>query len=92
MGGSTILDLGVYTIQITLWALRQAPSLIKATGSLNSDGVDVEMSAELQFPNGGVAKISTSAKENQSNTAVIKGTKGTITVSILLQYLLITYQ
>lgn len=81
MGGGAILDIGIYTIQASLWGFRQAPTSITATGSLNSEGVDVEMNGELKFKNGGVAKIHISAKKELSNTAVFKGTKGTITVS-----------
>lgn len=87
LGGGTILDIGVYAIQASLWAFRDAPTTIKATGSLNSEGVDVEVNGVLAFKNGGIAKIHTSAKKELSNTAVIKGTKGTITVrNIILDH------
>uniref|UniRef100_A0A336MXB9 Trans-1,2-dihydrobenzene-1,2-diol dehydrogenase n=2 Tax=Culicoides sonorensis TaxID=179676 RepID=A0A336MXB9_CULSO len=78
LGGGTILDLGVYVIQVALWAFRDAPVDIKAQGKLNSEGVDLEMKAVLKFPNGGVANIHTSGFTEQDQIAVIKGTKGTI--------------
>lgn len=81
MGGGTILDLGVYVIQTSLWAFRDAPVAIKAEGKLNAEGVDLEMKAVLTFPNGGVAYIRTSALEELDQVAVIRGTKGTITLN-----------
>jgi dihydrodiol dehydrogenase / D-xylose 1-dehydrogenase (NADP) len=83
LGGGTILDLGVYTIQVSQWAFRQAPSKIVATGKVNDEGVDMEMKGELTYPNGGVARIHTSGLETLKNTATVKGTKGSITVSVL---------
>lgn len=78
-GGGTILDLGVYTVQLAQWAFGEPPKSIKATGTLNDDGCDMEMQAELQYSTG-VAKIRTSALEKLDNRAVIRGSKGTITV------------
>ncbi|XP_055685610.1 trans-1,2-dihydrobenzene-1,2-diol dehydrogenase-like [Lutzomyia longipalpis] len=80
LGGGTILDLGVYTIQVSQWAFREPPKEIKATGNLNDDGVDIEMKAELIYSNG-VAKIQTSATKKLKNEAVIIGTKGQITLN-----------
>ncbi|KAL7012787.1 hypothetical protein ACKWTF_015048 [Chironomus riparius] len=78
LGGGTILDLGVYTIQVSLFAFRAEPTSIKATGKLNDDGVDVETQFEMTFPNGGTAKIRTSSLKELENIATIKGTKGTM--------------
>lgn len=83
MGGGTILDLGIYTIQLCQWVFQHEPQSIKATGKLNEDGVDVEMSAELQYRDNKLGKIKTSALENLCNSAKIIGTKGTITVNKL---------
>ncbi|XP_055541749.1 trans-1,2-dihydrobenzene-1,2-diol dehydrogenase-like [Wyeomyia smithii] len=80
LGGGTVLDLGVYTIQVSLWAMRAVPTKIVANGQLNEEGVDMEVNAELQFPNGSVAKMKTSALRKLRNTAIIRGTKGTITL------------
>lgn len=80
LGGGTVLDLGVYTIQVCQWAFMTPPKSIKATGTLNEDGCDMEMSAELVYGDNAVAKIRTSAMETLSNKAVITGSKGQITV------------
>ena len=80
LGGGTILDLGVYTIQVSLWAFRDFPVEIKSEGTLNDDGVDIAIKGELKFANGGVAKIKTSAVEALRNSAIIRGTKGSMEV------------
>ncbi|XP_058449113.1 trans-1,2-dihydrobenzene-1,2-diol dehydrogenase-like [Malaya genurostris] len=80
LGGGTVLDLGVYTIQVSLWAFRDAPSEVIAKGQLNEEGVDLEVEAQLKFPNGGIAKMKTSALKKLRNTAIIRGTKGTLTL------------
>uniref|UniRef100_U5EL44 Trans-1,2-dihydrobenzene-1,2-diol dehydrogenase n=1 Tax=Corethrella appendiculata TaxID=1370023 RepID=U5EL44_9DIPT len=80
LGGGTILDLGVYTIQICQWVFGQEPASIKASGKVNDEGVDIYVEAELKYPNGGVGKMKTSGIEKLSNVAVVKGTKGTFTL------------
>lgn len=80
LGGGTILDMGVYTILACQWIFEREPISIKATGTLNDDGVDVEMSADLDYGDNKKAKIRTSALNDYSNTAKIVGTKGEITV------------
>lgn len=80
-GGGTILDLGVYTIQASLWAFGgEEPESIEATGTLNDEGCDMEMKGVLKFKNGGVARIQTSALEELKNTLTVKGTKGEVSV------------
>ncbi|CAH1734489.1 unnamed protein product [Chironomus riparius] len=80
LGGGTVLDLGVYTIQVSLFALRDEPTSIKATGKLNDDEVDVETEVEIKFAKGGIAKIKTSCLKMLDNKAVIRGTKGSMTL------------
>lgn len=81
MGGGTILDIGVYTIQLCQWIFQKEPKSIKATGILNDDGIDLEMQAELYYSDKQMAKIKTSAIVTLCNTANIIGTKGTMRVS-----------
>jgi len=80
LGGGTILDLGVYTIQICQWVFQQPPKLIQATGKLNADGVDIGMKATLTYSDNVFATIETSATEKLDNKATIKGTTGEITL------------
>lgn len=81
MGGGTVLDLGIYAIQICQWVFDSPPKSIKATGTLNEEGCDLSMEADLVYVNNAIAKIKTSSLEQLSNKAVITGTKGQITVS-----------
>lgn len=79
LGGGTILDLGVYAIQVSLWAFNsETPVKNEATGIVNEHGVDVGITAKLHFSKGGVANIKTSATKLLRNSAIIKGTKGQI--------------
>lgn len=88
MGGGTIIDMGLYTIQLCQWVFQEAPVSIEATGVLNDDGVDLEMSTKLTYSGNKVGKIHTSALATTSCTATIVGTKGEITVNskILLNF------
>lgn len=83
LGGGTVLDLGVYVIQCCQWMFQQAPKSITATGKVNDEGVDLEMSAEIIYGDNKVGKVKTSALNTLNNKAVIVGTKGQITVNIL---------
>jgi dihydrodiol dehydrogenase / D-xylose 1-dehydrogenase (NADP) len=81
LGGGTILDLGVYTIQISQFVFRAEPVSIRATGRVNDEGIDVETDVELTYPNGGVAHFKTSALRELSNKATVRGSKASMTVS-----------
>lgn len=80
LGGGTTIDMGVYAIQVSQWAFREEPLYIKATGTLNADRVDIAMKAELTYSGGRKAKLSVSAMGLLDNKAVIRGTKGEITI------------
>jgi dihydrodiol dehydrogenase / D-xylose 1-dehydrogenase (NADP) len=80
-GGGSTLDLGVYPTQLSLWVFRAEPSKIIAFGKLNDDGLDMEFNGEYHFPNGGITKLKVSCLNALSNRAIIKGTKGEISVS-----------
>ncbi|KAF2899961.1 hypothetical protein ILUMI_06228 [Ignelater luminosus] len=81
LGGGTLLDLGIYTLQFAQFIFGGAePDHVHATGSLNENGVDECVCAILSYPNGKLACISTEARVELSNEGVIYGTKGMITV------------
>lgn len=80
MGGGSLLDLGIYTIIYCQFVFKQEPLAIKATGTLNENGVDLEMCGELIYGDNKVGKIKSSVTTTLSNTAKIIGTKGEITV------------
>ncbi|KAG5679470.1 hypothetical protein PVAND_009035 [Polypedilum vanderplanki] len=54
-GGGSTLDLGIYTIQLSLWVYRTEPTKVTAFGKLNDDGLDMEFTGEYKFPNGGIS-------------------------------------
>lgn len=91
LGGRTILDLGVYTIQFCQWVFRNEPLSIRATGIVNYDGVDMDVEAEFNYGNSKTAKMRTSFLENLDNAARIVGTKGTMTVPDFWTPTLITF-
>lgn len=80
LGGGTILDLGIYTIQFSQFVFKESPIKIIASGSLNEEGVDVEMNAKLYYSNNRIANIHTSSVRNLKNSAIIKGTHGEIII------------
>jgi len=79
LGGGTVLDLGVYTIQFAQFVFRSEPVSISAKGTLNENGVDVETEVELKYANGGVARFKTSALKELTNKAHVRGTKSLMT-------------
>jgi len=81
LGGGTILDLGVYVLQIQQFIFRGlTPTKIVAAGHLNSQGTDDNANAILIYPNGKSAVLSTSADAQLTNEAIITGTKGVIRI------------
>lgn len=80
LGGGITLDVGVYTIQFCQMVFQQEPKSIKATGIVNDDGVDVEVTAEVKYGENKVATMKTSSINTFQNGAKIIGTKGTLMV------------
>lgn len=77
LGGSVILDIGVYTIQFVTFLLGK-PDKIQASGQLNSDGVDENMNVIFSYKNGKSAVLSAHSHITMDNEATVYGTKGTI--------------
>lgn len=86
LGGGTVLDLGVYAIQFCQWIFQQVPKSITVTGTLNEEGVDDEVLAEISYGENKVGKFKISALSTLSNTAKVIGTKGQITVGQCISY------
>lgn len=51
LGGSALLDIGVYCLQFALFVLGK-PIEVKAIGNANSDGVDESVQVLLKYPEG----------------------------------------
>lgn len=81
LGGGTVLDLGIYTIQFASFVFdNEMPKNIRASGFLNNDGVDMSVSATFLYEGSRTATIVTSAFVNLPNEAHILGTKGMIKI------------
>ena len=81
LGGGTILDLGVYTINVIQVAFgNDEPEKISAVGHINSEGIDLSVAAALSYSNGRSATLRTHSIVGLPNEAVIVGTKGYIKV------------
>ncbi|EDW75838.1 uncharacterized protein Dwil_GK14982 [Drosophila willistoni] len=80
LGGGVVYDLGIYTIQVSQWAFQEKPEKIESHGTLNAEGIDDDVSATLTYSGGRQSRMRFSSKEKLSNTAVIKGTKGQVTL------------
>lgn len=87
LGGGSMLDIGCYTtsFSILLSKLKNDSDIKKLKIYdkkllLNNSGVDIEVSATLDFCNGFKSKIFSSFKKNLSQISVIKGTSGEIVI------------
>ncbi|KAH8413379.1 hypothetical protein KR009_010477 [Drosophila setifemur] len=80
LGGGVVYDLGIYTIQVSQWAFQEKPQKIESKGTLNAEGIDNDVSATLTYSGGRTARMRFTSKEELVNTAVIKGSKGQVTL------------
>jgi predicted dehydrogenase len=79
LGGSTLLDQGIYPISLAT-ALLGTPAVISARGQITEDGVDLAEHLTLEFDGGGYAQLAASMIDFVDTSAVINGTAGWITV------------
>lgn len=81
LGGGTILDFGVYVLQLVVMVLgSRMPEAIAAVGHLNETGCDDATAIALKYPGGKTAVLGTSALADMNNDAFIWGTKGCIRI------------
>jgi len=80
LGGGALLNMGVYPVSLASMIYRgQEPSQIAALAEVDQ-GVDTHIGVLLKYGPGQLALLSSSMICTPSNGAVIRGTKGTITV------------
>jgi len=80
LGGGTILDLGIYTIQVAQLVFGGEVPTVVASGHMGEDGVDESTSTTLIYKNGRTATLVTHSRVKLNNEAMIVGTKGTLTL------------
>ena len=76
-GGGALLDLAVYPLTWAVAALG-FPAGLTAQGHLNQDGVDVQNTLALEYPEGAAAQLTSSLQSAGPGTATISGTAGWI--------------
>ncbi|MDR6636986.1 Gfo/Idh/MocA family oxidoreductase [Paenarthrobacter nitroguajacolicus] len=78
MGGGSLLELGVYPVQLAHWMLGR-PTDVAASSQLNDSGADLDTSALLSFSRG-TATIRSSVTSPLPNQARILGSTGYISL------------
>ena len=80
-GGGAMMDLGCYPLHWALSVTGEAPSEIESSATLTKAGVDESMRADLTFPSGVVAHLTTNMGPGAQFKAELKliGTHGDIT-------------
>lgn len=86
LGSGTLLDLGIYLLQLALFVFDEEPEKIEAKCEYNEHGIDITSEIMLHFKNGGIAELKCSGLEILTNRATIQGTKGCIEVKLLCKF------
>jgi len=81
LGGGSILDLGVYTVQLAQLVYGGDQPAVTATGHLGQGDCDESASISLTYSEGRTATLVIHSRVNLPNEAVIIGTKGTLKLS-----------
>jgi predicted dehydrogenase len=76
-GGGALLDLAVYPLTWAVAALGY-PIRLTASGHLNGDGVDVQNTLTLEYPEGAAAQLTSSLSSAGPGMATLSGTAGWI--------------
>lgn len=84
LGGGALMDLGCYPVHWVRTVMQSEPTVVSASATQDRAGVDVAMSAILEFAGGVQAEVGCSMAEDLppglKAQLVVTGTKGTLTV------------
>ena len=80
LAGGALLDLGVYNISLSQWAIRDDPSAVIALARMGDTGVDELTAVTLLYPGGVVSQFTCSFLLNAVNTLTIYGTDGFVRI------------
>ncbi|CAD0194935.1 unnamed protein product [Chrysodeixis includens] len=81
-GGSAILDIGIYLLQLSQYVFKEEPKNVTTVGVQGETGVDVSESIILEYSNGKRAVLNVDATLDLVNKATIYGTKGRYTLEV----------
>ena len=80
LAGGALLDLGVYNISLSQWAIGSDPSAVYAAAQLGDTGVDELTAATLVYPHDVVAQFTCSLLFGAANDLTIYGTEGFVRI------------
>jgi dihydrodiol dehydrogenase / D-xylose 1-dehydrogenase (NADP) len=80
LAGGSLLDLGVYNINISQWVMGKAPDSFQVYGQLAESGVDEMIAAMLWYKDGTVSQFSCNFVTNDINDFTIYGEYGNIRI------------
>ncbi|KPI94996.1 Trans-1,2-dihydrobenzene-1,2-diol dehydrogenase [Papilio xuthus] len=80
LGGSAVLDIGIYTLQFAQFIFKEEPIKVTAIGDLNEDGVDLVDTVILDYKGGKKAVLIINTQVRLWNKATVYGTKGRATI------------
>ena len=77
LGGGSLMDGGIYPMTFTHMALGR-PAELKAVGSLNDDGIDLNVAMAWRYDSGAVAALTCGLRSQNPWTAAISGPEGSL--------------
>lgn len=70
IGGGSLMDLGCYPVQWLRWLFGDAPTVVHARATTPVAGIDARMEANLAWPTGATARLSSSMIEPNGRTEI----------------------
>jgi predicted dehydrogenase len=80
LAGGGLLDLGVYNVALSQWAIGADPIAISARGRIGDTGVDEVTAATMVYPGNVMAQFTCSLLFEAVNDLTIYGTRGHIRI------------
>ena len=78
LAGGSLLDLGVYPLMLCMQMLGSEPETIQSLCRKTAEGVDMNTSVQMQYPNGAIAQFFCGMDACSNDYMQIYGTKGHI--------------
>ncbi|XP_004930084.2 trans-1,2-dihydrobenzene-1,2-diol dehydrogenase [Bombyx mori] len=80
LGGSSVMDIGIYTLQFAQYIFKEEPKKVTTVGGLNEDGVDIYETIILEYDGDRRAVLNVDSRFKMWNKATVVGTNGHITI------------